>query len=356
MMHSIKSGRFFKDLDNVDVFNIPLEAGKYITAVLEGTEPFCGRAKSKFVFLSDFAAEVVQIAAVTDSHVKALEKLGIKYFTAEHVARQVFKGKWDHQGAWIPSDPKFDLNHYDVCIDVGCDGLIKPSKLARYKSALMKLLPRWDREIVFNGMYLEKDIKLLDQGCLYRPLFHHFALGDAVVVDHKAKKIFYIQSTAQDIADHSVKLSTLEKVMAKLDLLSGGENGDYTLWIIFCADWSRAKTHGSCFTTAVVVPCEIKDERRITGSYSASSNEKSVVMAAGKNVVRFYKHSCIAEDGAVNYDAFKLRGSEKGWRQEFKREDLSQYLSPKELAILKRCHVLIVRCKHLPDDIKYDLY
>jgi len=205
----------------------------------------------------------------------------------------------------------------------------------------MKLLPRWNREAVFDGMSLENDVKLLEQGCLYRPLFHHFALGDAVVVDHEEKKVFFIQSTAQDVADQSINLSTLETVMVKLGLLSGGENGVYTLWIIFCADWSRVQTHGSCFTTTVDSLRNMQRENfRIGYDTDASVKEH----------VKLYKHSCVAEDGTINHDVFKLTGSKQSGHK-----DISQYLPPMELAILKRCHVLIVRCEYLPAQIKYQV-
>ena len=331
---------------SVDVFDIPEEAGKYITAVLEGTEPLYGRATVKFEFLSDFTMHMVRKATRTDSHVRALDNIGVKKIIAEHVARQYFKGEWDHEGTRIPLVPDLNLNYYDVCIDVGCDGVIDARRNVENKSALMKLLPRWEQKAVFCGMYLDKDVKLLNQGFLYRALSHNFALGDAVVVDHEEKKIFFIKLTAQDVAAYVVKLSTLETVMAKLRLLDGGENDDYTLWIVFYTDWSRVQTHGCCFATTVDSLRKIEVEKFTAecSATDASSDEKSRAKAAGGKLVKFYKHSCIAEDGKINCDDFKLSGSKKGWRQPFKREDLSQYLSPIELAIMKRCHVLIVRC------------
>ena len=348
--------QFFEVLKDINVFNIPKEAGKYIAVVLKGTEPVYGAANWKFAFLSDFAMEVVQNATLTDAQVRALESLGVKYLVAEYAARQYFKGEWDFDDEWVPSNQQFDLNDCDVCIDAGFEGLINTPKNAQHKTALMKLLPRWDSEVVFDGMYLEKEVKLLRQGCLYRPRFHHFALGDAVVVDHKAKKVFFIQSTAQDVADHSIKLSTLEKVMTKLGLLDGGDNGDYTLWIIFCADWSRALTHGSCFTTPVDYLLGIQSQTITAGPVTdAPSKQKSRGKAAGKKQIKFYKHSCIAEDGTINYDAFKVSTSKKDSGQTLKLEDPSQYLSPKEIAIVKRCHVLIVRCQYLPALNKYEL-
>jgi hypothetical protein len=116
----------------------------------------------------------------------------------------------------------------------------------------------------------------------------------------KAKKVF-MQSTAQDIADHGIILSTLETVVTKLGLLNGGDNGNHTLWIIFCS----------------------------------------------KKSVDFYKHSWIADDGTISYDAFKASTSKKDGGQTLKLEDPSQYRSSKGVAIMKLCHVLSIRCQYL---------
>ena len=72
------ANQFFEVIKDVNIFNIPKEAGKYITVDLEGTEPVYGSAKWKFVFLSDFAMEVVRKATLTDSQARALESLGVK--------------------------------------------------------------------------------------------------------------------------------------------------------------------------------------------------------------------------------------------------------------------------------------
>ena len=372
------SKQFFEDLEKVNIFNIPEEAGKFITVVLKGTDPVYNTAEWKFVFLSDFAMEVVRKAVHTNLNVEALKTLGMDFLIAEYATRQYFKGEWDRiRNVWVPSDSNFNLNECDICIDVGSDQLIKSPRVAAHKLALMKLLPRWDREIVFRGKYLKKDVDLLAPGCLYRPHSHNFALADAVVGDHREKKVFFIQSAAKDVEGHIVNLSTLKTVMTNLGMLSDGTNGDYTLWIIFCADWSRARTHGSCFTTTVEMSAEIQHEKYQPlpdpeSSLEQKSEEspatkagkkpaKLLVSEKGANVkeynidIKFFKHSSISEEGNINHDFFNLSATKKSWHEIFQHENLYKYLTPVELSIMMRCHVLIVRCNYYPSLIKHEL-
>ena len=369
MLHGggINVNVLIKNLERINHYNIPSDVEKYVTLALEGTDPVYGTAKVKFVFLSDHAAEVVRKEALSDSNFRDLEFLGIKHLIPEHVVWQYFRGKWDRSGTvWEPSNPDFDLNDCDVCIDVGCDEVIKPPKKSQHRSALMKLLPNWDREEGYDGMHLERDVKLLAQGCLYRPHFHHrIALGSAMLVNHDEKKVFLIQLTAKDVPDHRVKLSTLETVMTKLGMLSGEENGDYTLWIIFCTDWSRVQTHGSCFTIPVAMSADIKNEKFPTESSTNLSSDQNVELASVRKQAilnkyierKFFKHSCISEDGTMDDDAFELSNGEveKDWQARYMRKDLLQCLTPTEIAIMKRCHVLIVRCEHYPSLVKHEL-
>ena len=121
--------------------------------------------------------------------------------------------------------------------------------------------PRIERSEWFEGRYLQRAVRSLEQGVLYRSESRDFGLERQVFVSHVDKKVYYFQaivpplgvsmfcepSTPPPLKHHMFDIPTVKKVMDGLDLF-GPEGEGYKVVIVGVHDMSGKNPTGMGFT------------------------------------------------------------------------------------------------------------
>jgi len=139
----------------------------------------------------------------------------------------------------------WDTRYWEWHVDPGYHSLL--DKTSRITSRSIPAIPPCFREITYSGVYLNKPAKELEAGVLYRSISPNIAVGEFLTVDHATKTVFMFQASFSDIKERPFTASAIDSVMTGLNMISTTDrkSAQYSLHLLFFADWSLKKTHGS---------------------------------------------------------------------------------------------------------------
>ena len=111
---------------------------------------------------------------------------------------------------------------------------------------------------------MQKNVKDLEENCLYRCKLHHGALFDALLVDHDNTVVYVFQSSNLRGNKHSLDYKTVFKVMDKLNMLETV----YRMVYVYCSDWSTTKEIGCNPTNGSNPPLSEDSVDKVKGKFS----------------------------------------------------------------------------------------